>query len=69
MIPQEKDLKFCILNADGSLMDGPNGLAIGETEQDAWERAIEPAEPWAIEKAKHGYGCKVRRCAIMVINP
>lgn len=67
MIPDMQDMKYCILDESG-LVDGAHGLAIGDTEQDAWERAIDLAQDWSILRAKQE-GCRVRRCAIMVINP
>lgn len=69
MLPSENELMYCILEHDGSILDGANGLAIGATERQAWERALDPCEDWSIEKYKRSYGGKVVRCAIMVINP
>lgn len=67
MLPDANDMMFCIMD-DGAIVDGAHGLAIDETENAAWERAIEPCEEWSIRKAKSS-GMSVRRCAIMVINP
>ena len=67
MLPNPEDMMFCILD-DGAIVDGAHGLAIGTTEEGAWERAIEPCEEWSIREAKAS-GMSVRRCAIMVINP
>lgn len=67
MIPHEDDLMFCIMR-DGEIIDGGGGLAIGATEWDAWERAINPCEEWSIQRARDN-GDKVVRCAIMVVNP
>lgn len=69
MLPREEDLRYCVMEKDGSIVDGAHGLAIGNTEQEAWERALDPCGDWSIEKAKRNYGNYVRRCAIMVINP
>jgi hypothetical protein len=67
MLPPESELQFCIMN-EGEIVDGANGLAIGATEQEAWERCLNPCEDWSIARAKE-YGHVVRRCALMVINP
>ncbi len=67
MLPSPKDLMFCIMR-DGQIVDGAHGLAIGPTEFDAWRRAVEPAEDWAISHARK-HGDVVRRCAIQVVNP
>ncbi len=67
MIPNPDEMLFCILQ-DGAVMDGAHGLAIGTTEAEAWERAIDQCERWAIELAKDR-GKTVARCAIMVLNP
>ena len=66
MLPGNDDLMFCIM-MDGGIADGTRGLAIGLTEQDAWER-LNGGEDWAITRSKR-YGAVVRRCAIQVINP
>jgi hypothetical protein len=66
MLPSENEMWFCIM-LNGELLDGANGLAIGETEQIAWERGIDPCEEWSIKQSKQ-QGCYVRRCALMVIN-
>lgn len=66
MLPSENETMFCIM-IEGSIADGQGGLAIGPTEQDAWER-LNGGESWAITRSK-GYGAVVRRCAIQVINP
>ena len=58
---------YCIIK-NGQLLHGTFGLAIGDTEQEAWERAFD--EPWSslnIEKLIE-YGYKVKRCNISVIN-
>lgn len=67
MIPSDENLMFCIMR-DGAILDGAHGLAIGPTEDAAWERAIDPCEDWSISEAKDA-GSYVRRCALMVINP
>ena len=66
MLPKPDDLMFCIMR-DGEIIDGAHGLAIGNTEQEAWERALDPAQNWSIEHAKRT-GSAVARCALMVIN-
>lgn len=67
MLPSQDQMLFCIVN-DGEIIDGAYGHAIGRTEQEAWDRALEPSQDWAISKAKDR-GYKVARCAIMLINP
>lgn len=67
MIPDPNDLQYCIYDG-ATVFDGTHGLAIGATEQEAWARAISPAEDWNIERAKER-GLSVRRCFIGVVNP
>jgi len=66
MLPSEQDMRWCIMYPDG-LADGQGGLAIGDTEQEAWQR-LNGGQSYAIERAKDD-GAKACRCAIMVINP
>ena len=66
MLPSEKEMLFCIMR-NGEILDGAKGLAIGETEQLAWERGLDPCQEWSIKKSKQ-QGYYVRRCALMVIN-
>lgn len=67
MLPSETDMMFCIVTSAGELADGANGIAIGETEQDAWDRLCD-GQDWAINRCKD-YGYKAKKCAIMLINP
>jgi hypothetical protein len=67
MLPSQDQMMFCIMQ-NGEIVDGAHGLAIGSTEIEAWERALDPCGEWSIEKAKQS-GSVVRCCAIMVINP
>ena len=67
MLPNESDMRYCIWN-DGQIVNGAHGLAIGVTEDEAWARALDPCEPWVIDRAVQ-HGCVVLRCAILVINP
>lgn len=67
MMPNESDMQYCIYH-EGEIVDGAHGLAIGSTAAEAWARALDPCEPWTIERSKAA-GCSVVRCAIMVINP
>lgn len=70
MLPSENELMYCIMESEGGqIVDGAFGLAIGATEREAWERALDPCEDWSIRKTKEGYGHYVRRCALMIINP
>jgi len=62
-------LLFCILHKDGTLADGANGLAIGNDEQEAWDRALNPSEGWAIEKAKSAMGLRIGRCVVTMVKP
>lgn len=66
MLPNEKSMMWCIMYPDG-LADGVQGLAIGDTELEAWER-LNGGQDYAIERAKES-GAKVRRCVIVILNP
>lgn len=45
-------LPYAILDENGKVIDGAHGWAIGETAQAAWERAINPAQDWSIQRSK-----------------
>ena len=67
MIPSVDQMMFCVMQG-GAIIDGAHGLAIGETEIEAWSRAFQPCTDQDIARAKRE-GATVRRCALMVINP
>ena len=64
MLPKPDDLMFCIMR-DGEIVTGTGGIAIGRTEQDAWDAVI--GHHATVETAQRT-GCVVARCAVMVIN-
>ena len=44
-------IKWAIIDKDGFVVDGAYGWALGETERDAWERALDPCQDWTVRRA------------------